>query len=86
MENAMSIQGAIDFLNEPELDPNFRKRMYACKTAEALLDCLKEQGYPFTGAEFEEAVDLLHVKCKESEDADVLMNRANWFRMVVANV
>lgn len=82
----MSIQGAIDFLNEPELEPQFRARMYKCKSAEELLACLKDQGYPFNGAEFEEAVDLLHVKCKESEDADVLMNRANWFRMVVANV
>ncbi|MEN9354803.1 MAG: Nif11 domain [Fibrobacterota bacterium] len=81
----MSIQGAIDFLNEPELDPKFRATLYGCKGADALLACLQEHGYPFTGAEFEEAVDLLHVKCKEAEDADVLMNRANWFRMVVAN-
>ena len=82
----MSIQGAIDFHREPDLEAAFRARLYGCKSIEDLLACLKGQGYPFNGAEFEEAVDLLHVKCKESENADILMNRANWFRMVVANV
>ena len=81
----MSIQGAIDFLKEPELEPAFRKSLYACKSSASLLERLEDAGYPFTGAEFEEAVDLLHVKCKEASEADELMNRANWFRMVIAN-
>lgn len=82
----MSIQGAIDFLKAEELDPQLRKSLYSCTTLEALFAQVAEAGYPFTGGEFEEAVDLLHTKCKEAEDADVLMNRANWMRMVMANV
>ncbi len=82
----MSIQGAIDFLKEEELDPLLRKSLYSCTSLESLFALLGEKGYSFTGGEFEEAVDLLHTKCKEAEDADVLMNRANWMRMVMANV
>ena len=82
----MSIQGAIDFLKAEELDPQLRKSLSSCTPLEALFAQVAEAGYPSTGGEFEEAVDLLHTKCKEAEDADVLMNRANWMRMVMANV
>lgn len=81
----MPIQGAIDFLKAGELEPALRRSLYACRSREAVFACLETEGFRFDGAEFEEAVDLLHGKCQFAEEADLLMNRANWMRMVLAN-
>ncbi|MBK8804456.1 MAG: hypothetical protein IPN71_20820 [Fibrobacteres bacterium] len=81
----MPIQHAIHFLRDlDELEP-LRDKLYLCEGRESLFQALEHAGYHFTGGEFEEAVDHLHVACQSSADADTLMNKANWFRMVCAN-
>ncbi|MBK9575678.1 MAG: Nif11-like leader peptide family natural product precursor [Fibrobacterota bacterium] len=81
----MPIQHAIHFLRDlEELEP-LRQKLYLCEGREALFAALENAGYSFTGGEFEEAVDHLHVACQSHEQADTLMTRANWFRMVSAN-
>lgn len=81
----MAIIHAMKFLKEIDDHADLRNALYECKSLEALFETLKEAGYPFSGGEFEEAVDHVHVGCQSEQDADVLMTRANWFRMVCAN-
>lgn len=81
----MAIVHAMKFLKEIDDQPDLRNVLYECKGLEDLFATLEEAGYPFSGGEFEEAVDHVHVGCQSEQDADVLMTRANWFRMVCAN-
>jgi len=81
----MAIIHAMKFLKEIDDKPDLRNVLYECKSLDDLFETLKGAGYPFSGGEFEEAVDHVHGGCQREEDADVLMTRANWFRMVCAN-
>lgn len=81
----MPIQHAIHFLRDIDQLEALRNELYDCTSREALFRTLAQTGYHFTGGEFEEAVDHLHVACQSYEEADRLMGKANWFRMVSAN-
>lgn len=81
----MSIQQAIRFLKAIDEYPDLRDELYTINGREELFSRLAEIGYGFSGGEFEEAVSHLHVACGSYQEADVLMNKANWFRMVSAN-
>lgn len=81
----MAIVHAMKFLKEIDDQPDLRDALYKAQGLEALFETLKTAGYPFSGGEFEEAVDHLHVGCQSEEAADELMTRVNWFRMVSAN-
>lgn len=81
----MAIVHAMKFLKEIDAKPDLRETLYLCEGRETLFQTLKDAGYPFTGGEFEEAVDHVHVACQTFEEADLLMNKVNWFRMVSAN-
>ncbi len=59
----MAIIHAMRFLKEIDDKPGLREALYGVKGQEALFAFLKGAGYPFTGAEFEEAVDHVHVDC-----------------------
>ena len=81
----MAVAHAMRFLKEVGNRSDLRETLYNCKGEEALFAFLKESGYPFSGGEFEEAVDHLHVGCQSYEEADALMNRVHWMRMLMAN-
>lgn len=81
----MPIQHAIKFLREIDYLPDLREALYCCNGRDLLFQTLKAAGFAFTGGEFEEAVDHVHVSCQTYEEADMLMNKVNWFRMVAAN-
>jgi hypothetical protein len=46
--------------------------------------CLKEHGYEFTPDEFEESINLLHVKCQFEEQAELLFEVVSWYRIVTS--
>ncbi|MCB9496042.1 MAG: hypothetical protein H6686_04050 [Fibrobacteria bacterium] len=81
----MAINHAMKFLKDLDGRPELRDALYMATGYDHLFRILAEAGYPFSGGEFEEAVDHLHVACATHEDADALMNKAHWFRMVSAN-
>lgn len=81
----MPIQHAIHFLRDLDELERLRGKLYECTSREELFSELSKAGYDFTGGEFEEAVDHLHVACQSYAEADRLMGKANWFRMVSAN-
>lgn len=81
----MAVSHAIKFLREIDDKPELREALYQSGGREDLFERLKGAGYPFSGGEFEEAVDHVHVSCQSYAEADQLMNKVNWFRMVSAN-
>lgn len=81
----MSQQNTIHFLRDVDRLEKLRHELYLCEGREALFDLLAKSGYAFTGAEFEDVVDHLHVSCATEAEADLLMAKATWFRMVAAN-
>jgi len=81
----MPIAHAIKFLREIDNLPELRDALYCCEGRDTLFQTLQTAGFPFTGGEFEEAVDHVHVSCQTYAEADQLMNKVNWFRIVSAN-
>lgn len=81
----MAIAHAMKFLKEIDERPDLRDSLYACQGLDAVWASLKDAGYPFSGGEFEEAVDHMHCDCQSYEAADQLMSKVTWLRMVLAN-
>ncbi len=81
----MAIGDAMRFLKDLDHKPELREALYASQGSANLFETLSKAGYPFSGGEFEEAVDHVHVACQTYAEADQLMTRVNWFRLVSAN-
>lgn len=79
----MALQDAINFISDVHVKDDLRKSVNATEKAN-LFFTLKKEGYPFTTDDFEEAVNMVHVKCKEEEQAMALMQVAHWFRLLQA--
>ena len=80
----MSIGHAILLLNAIDDDYVLRQQMYNCANAGELMMFLKTKGYQFTIEEFEESVRYLHVKCQRLEEAQHVLNKAEWLRYQLA--
>lgn len=81
----MPIAHAMKFLDDLEDLESLRLELYGIMGREDLFSRLARAGYRFDGGQFEEAVDHLHVQCQTAEEADHLLQKATWFRMVCAN-
>lgn len=77
----MSIQNAIDFLQQTMQNPDSRNELYGLNSHAEFSEWLTMHGIPFHMDEFEESVNLLHVKCQSHEEANLLLNRVDWVRM-----
>ncbi|WP_321286175.1 Nif11-like leader peptide family natural product precursor [uncultured Sunxiuqinia sp.] len=76
----MAINNAMKFIRESQVDPELRKVVNKTPGNE-LIQQLTELGYEFDVEEFEESVNMMHVKCQFEEEANRLMQTAMWFRM-----
>jgi predicted ribosomally synthesized peptide with nif11-like leader len=79
----MSIHNAIYLLNAIENDTKLRGEMYRCNNNEELKSFLKATGFIFSNDEFEEAVNSLHVQCQTLEQAQLLLQKADWLRYMI---
>lgn len=77
----MSLKGAMNLIRDAGKNPGLRKELYTVPPAE-LSKYLKAKGYFFDYSEFEESVNLLHVKCQTKDEADELMHVVLWFRLL----
>ncbi|WP_372774115.1 Nif11 family protein [Mangrovibacterium sp.] len=77
----MAIQDAMKFIRESQKNREFRKEINQCEPNQ-IFDKMKELGYEFTYEEFEESVNMMHVKCQFEEDANQLMQTDMWFKML----
>jgi|GEM_PF-1163964 len=82
----MSIQDAILFLRDLGEKTELRNALYACKTQSEYEKSLESAGYSFLPGEFEEAVNVAHVKCQSYDEADEFLQRVEWVRMVVGSL
>ena len=79
----MPIRNAIFLLNAIETDTKLRDRMYRCNDNEELVMYLKSMGYIFDNDEFEDAVNFLHLQCQTLENAQLLLQKAEWLRYLI---
>jgi hypothetical protein len=79
----MPIRNAIFLLNAIETDNKLRDSMYRCNDGEELMDYLRSLGYIFDNDEFEDAVNYLHVQCQTLENAQLLLQKAEWLRFLL---
>ncbi|HEX2936461.1 MAG TPA: hypothetical protein VHO72_13990 [Bacteroidales bacterium] len=77
----MSVQNAIQFILTVTDDGEFRKSLYQYSSRQDLINHLSEKGRGFTISEFEDAVNMQHVKCQTYEEADHLKQIEMWFNL-----
>lgn len=76
----MPVQHAIALLNTIDREPAMREQMYRFSHTLDLFDFLNSKGFGFKMHEFDEAVNILHLKCQSYEEADALFHKADWLR------
>lgn len=79
--NVMSVQNALQFISIVSVDEKFRKSLYTYGSRHELMNHLSESGRGFTVSEFEDAVNMQHVKCQTHEEADHLKQIEMWFNL-----
>lgn len=79
----MPINNVICLLKAIETDTNLRDSMYRCTDSKELESYLKSLGYIFDNYEFEDAVNYLHVQCQSLENAQLLLQKAEWLRYLL---
>ena len=70
-------------LRNLDISPDLRNALYHCNTVKEWDEALKSAGIPFQEEEFEEAVNMLHVRCQTVDEADDLLQRVHWVRMML---
>lgn len=79
----MSIQNSINFISDVNSDNDFRAFLNDLNPNE-IPACIKAHGYDFTQHEFEESINLLHVKCQFEEQANRLFEIVNWYKIITS--
>jgi hypothetical protein len=77
----MSIQNSLNFLYEAGRNPSLRSTLNTMDR-NLILNYLSDKGFDFTQNEFENAVNLLLLRCQFEEDSTAVYDIANWFRML----
>ncbi len=80
----MAIHDATKFLRQAANDKELRLSLYTLNKNEIFYE-LSKIGYSFNYEEFEESVNMLHVKCATEEQANLLLDIANWFKALLIN-
>ncbi|MFI3259176.1 MAG: Nif11-like leader peptide family natural product precursor [Rikenellaceae bacterium] len=75
----MSIQNAMNFIERVPRDDHFRRSCYECKGGSELTSLLESEGYKFDSEEFENACNMLHMKCADESAAYALHEVKSWF-------
>ncbi len=75
----MSIQNAMNFIGRVPEDDSFRRSCYLCGSQSELTSLLEGEGYKFDGEEFENACNMLHMKCADESAAYALHEIKSWY-------
>lgn len=79
----MSINNAVQLIFAVDASEGLREKLNQCKGNAEFSNCLKTLGYKFTSEEFEDAVRMLHLRCQEQEDAELILEKALWLRFLL---
>jgi hypothetical protein len=82
-QHLMPIKHAILLLHAIDDDPALREQMYYCNNPGEVMSFLNSKGYNFNIDEFEDAARILHLKCQSYEEADFLLQKADWLRFQI---
>ena len=77
----MALQDAIKFIKQAAKDDTLRHSLYSVDPNKILPE-LEKQGYKFTLNEFEESINVLHVRCQTEDEANRLFQVIWWFKML----
>ncbi len=77
----MSIANAMKFIVRVPADSEFRTSCYRCKGHEELMAHLATEGYKFDEEEFENACNMLHMKCADESEAYALHEIKSWYKL-----
>jgi predicted ribosomally synthesized peptide with nif11-like leader len=77
----MAIQNAMNLIRDVKNDVDLRYNLHTIHQSDVEM-FLEEQGYKFTYQEFEEAINMMHVKCQTHEEADELMQVVMWLKLL----
>ncbi|MFI3268762.1 MAG: Nif11-like leader peptide family natural product precursor [Rikenellaceae bacterium] len=75
----MSIQNAINFIERAPQDDALRRACYSCKDGAELRELLGNEGFKFDEEEFENACNMLHIKCADEHAAYNLHQIKSWY-------
>lgn len=82
----MSIASAINFLKRVQVDEEFRKECYMCKSKDELRQTLEKEGYKFTMLEFDNGVNTLILRCADASQAFEIHHLQSWYNLVLVNL
>ncbi len=77
----MSIVNAIKFIERVPADADFRGACYRCQGHVGLMEYLASEGYKFDEEEFENACNMLHMKCANESEAYALHEIKSWYML-----
>ncbi len=77
----MSIVNAMKFIERVPSDTEFRSACYRCHGHAELKEFLATQGYKFDEEEFENACNMLHMKCADHSQAYALHEIKSWYML-----
>jgi predicted ribosomally synthesized peptide with nif11-like leader len=77
----MSINNATKFIKDSQVNSSLRKKVNELNPEE-LKRFMDESGYQFTTNDFDDSVNMLHLKCQTEEEAENLMQIAMWFSLI----
>ena len=83
---AMPIKHVMSLYSEIEINSLLRDQMYLHKNPTDLMNYLKMSGFDFTLDEFEDATNILHLQCQSYEEADALLQKADWLRFQISTI
>lgn len=78
----MPLNDAMKFIKAAGRNEELRYSLYSVP-ADKIYDTLEDKGYKFNEYDFEESVNMLHVQCQTYEQANLLFEVVNWFRMLL---
>ncbi len=78
---SMSIQNAMDFLLIHVECPESRDTLYKLNCFDDFRNWQIDHNNSFNWDEFDESINLLHVKCQTHEQAERLMHNVDWAKM-----
>ncbi|MFI3304695.1 MAG: Nif11-like leader peptide family natural product precursor [Rikenellaceae bacterium] len=77
----MSIINAIKFIERVPADADFRASCYRCRGGAELTEYLVSEGFKFDEEEFENACNMLHMKCADESAAYELHEIKSWYKL-----
>lgn len=79
----MALSDAIRFISRIQTHSKFRESLYLCDGPDGMETHLKSLGYSFSYEEIEDAYRSMLVKCQSKDEAILLTEVYNLYRMLV---